>query len=189
MRERILELRGRGYSYNRIIEILGCSKSTVSYYIGKGQKEKHADRQKSRRKNDILRQRTERFKSTPAKGNPKPVPKADYAKRMRHKIEDFHRTTDGYDDRNFTLADVWKKIGDRPICHISGRDIDLSDPHAFAFDHIIPRSKGGDNSLENLGVATKEANLAKSNLTMEELLNLCSDILRHNGYSVTKSGE
>jgi len=40
LEEDIKELKAQGYSYNRITETLGCAKSTVSYYLGKGQKDK-----------------------------------------------------------------------------------------------------------------------------------------------------
>jgi IS30 family transposase len=39
-KEEILRLRAEGMSYNQIAEQLGCSKGTVSYHIGFGQKEK-----------------------------------------------------------------------------------------------------------------------------------------------------
>lgn len=35
MKEKILELREKGYSYNQIVEELKCAKSTVSYYCSK----------------------------------------------------------------------------------------------------------------------------------------------------------
>ena len=40
----ILRLRGEGLTYNQIVEKLGCSKSTVSYYLGKDQKIKNKAR-------------------------------------------------------------------------------------------------------------------------------------------------
>ena len=33
MKEKILELRKKGYSYNQIVEELECAKSTVSYHL------------------------------------------------------------------------------------------------------------------------------------------------------------
>jgi len=36
--EKIFELRGKGYSYRDIELEIGCSKSTISYHLGKGQK-------------------------------------------------------------------------------------------------------------------------------------------------------
>lgn len=40
MKEQILKLRTEGNTYNEIVAIVKCSKSTVSYYCGEGQKEK-----------------------------------------------------------------------------------------------------------------------------------------------------
>jgi transposase len=44
--EEILKLHKEGKSYNQIKEILGCSKGTISYYLGAGQKEKTLNRTK-----------------------------------------------------------------------------------------------------------------------------------------------
>jgi len=45
MREQILKLRLEGKTYKEISAILGCSKGTIAYYCGKGQKEKTRKRQ------------------------------------------------------------------------------------------------------------------------------------------------
>lgn len=39
MKEQILKLRAAGKSYSEIVSELGCSKSTVSFHCGEGQKE------------------------------------------------------------------------------------------------------------------------------------------------------
>ena len=44
MKDKILELRSKGYTYNQIVEELGCSKGTVSYHCGDGQAEKSKNR-------------------------------------------------------------------------------------------------------------------------------------------------
>lgn len=49
MKESILKLRDQGYTYNQIVEELGCAKSTVSYYCGPGQQAKTLQRQKDKR--------------------------------------------------------------------------------------------------------------------------------------------
>ena len=51
----------------------------------------------------------------------------------------------------------------------------------------ISSSKGGDNSLGNLGVLKSDVNQMKSNLTPDELLVRCIKILEYNGYSVSKN--
>jgi hypothetical protein len=47
--ERIFDLRAQGKSYSYIQNELGCSKGTIAYHLGVGQKEKTATRQRDRR--------------------------------------------------------------------------------------------------------------------------------------------
>lgn len=53
LRDSILALYAEGKSYREIVDILGCAKSTVSYYCGKGQKEKTMNRQAQSRHRNI----------------------------------------------------------------------------------------------------------------------------------------
>jgi hypothetical protein len=187
MKEEILKLYSEGKSYNEIYKTLGCAKSTVSYHCGKDQKEKTRNRtNKKRSENPILR-KTENFKS----------------RILKNRCENFQmRIPSDFlppDERSgpflksmkdatilFNHNDVLRKLGENPKCYLTGKNIDLSDVNSFAFDHIIPVSKGGDNSLENLGLTTKDANIAKGSLFVEDLLTLCIEILTYNGYEVSK---
>ena len=56
----------------------------------------------------------------------------------------------------------------------------------YNLDHIIPASRGGDNSLNNLGITHKVANTMKSDLTPEELIEWCKKILEFNNYKIEK---
>ena len=49
MKEDILRLRSIGYTYNEIQKELGCSKGTISYHLGYGQKQKTKARSQKRR--------------------------------------------------------------------------------------------------------------------------------------------
>ena len=80
---------------------------------------------------------------------------------------------------NFTTQDVLDKFGDNPVCYLTGTPIDLNKPETYHFDHIIPTSKGGTNDLSNLGICLKEANNAKSDLSLDELKQLCKKILNY----------
>jgi DNA invertase Pin-like site-specific DNA recombinase len=53
LREDILDLAKKGLSYRQIQAKLGCSKSTIAYHLGKGQKEKAKARRDKQRDNDI----------------------------------------------------------------------------------------------------------------------------------------
>jgi hypothetical protein len=48
-KENILRLKAEGKSYREIQEILGCSKGTIAYHLGPGQKEKTWNRSKDLR--------------------------------------------------------------------------------------------------------------------------------------------
>ena len=55
MKDKILSLRGEGKTYNDITEILGCSKSLVSYYADPKGKSKWMSRQYEKRINQKRR--------------------------------------------------------------------------------------------------------------------------------------
>ena len=108
-----------------------------------------------------------------------------------HKIDAFHKqhkslgaaNGNGY---NFTVNQLEEKIGkNNPLCYLSGRPIDLTDSSSYQLDHMQPRSRGGENTLENCGAACAEANKSKSAMTGDEYLILCKDVLEYNGYYVT----
>lgn len=48
-KDNILKLRAEGKSYNEISKELGCSKGTIAYHVGAGQKEKYHQRSQKRR--------------------------------------------------------------------------------------------------------------------------------------------
>ena len=49
LKEKIIALASKGFSYRQIQKELGCSKSTISYHLGKGQKEKARARVRKQR--------------------------------------------------------------------------------------------------------------------------------------------
>lgn len=173
MKDKILELRLQGKTYNQIVKILNCSKSTVSYYCGKEQKEKNKQRARKRRENDKGRifKKIDNF--------------------LIKRIGDFKiERTNGKIVGNFSSKDAIKILSENPVCYLTGKQIDLKDRKSFELDHIIPASRGGENTLENMGLTCKEANRAKHDLTKEEFINLCKNVLIYQGYEIKlKSGE
>jgi 5-methylcytosine-specific restriction endonuclease McrA len=192
MKEKILELRNQGKSYNQIVEILGCSKSTISYYCGDNQKEKSKERTKELRLNNPLIQKVDNFKSR-VKVNKKFEDKEDkeerYIKESIRKFQtrDYHNKIK-YDKlklKTFNFDDVLEKFGVDTKCYLSGEPINLY-KNNYNLDHIIPVSKNGGNSFENLGIAHEVVNKMKSDLTPEELIEWCIKILTYNGYTISK---
>lgn len=168
--EKIIRLRANGKTYAQIRSELGCSTSLISYYVGEGQKEKTLDRQRKRRSSleGAVKHKTNTFSAE--------------SKKIYSKTTDFHRNGDrSYGEKNFTFLDVIEKYGETTTCYLTGDVIDLAKPSEYEFDHKTPRSRGGNNSFENLGISTREANRAKGTLTVDEFLNLCEKVLRHHG--------
>lgn len=56
---------------------------------------------------------------------------------------------------------------DQNVCHICGYEVDLTvgvyHPMARQFDHVIPLSRGGSHSMENVKVAHRVCNARKNN--------------------------
>lgn len=170
MKEQILKLRAEGKSYKQIKKILGCSLSTISYHCSAGQKKKTRERySKLLDANPLLKKisyfktRLERFSRLKKHG---PNTKLD-----------------------FNYKDVIEKFGENPKCYLTGDCISYLVKESFNLDHIMPRSRGGTNSLDNLQLATPEANQAKADLLLPEFLELCEKVLKNFGYKVEKPNE
>jgi hypothetical protein len=149
---------------NKITKILNCAKSTVSYNCSSG--EKKEDKKRSIRhstKQGALYKKLQGFCYNYGKKD---------LKRKHYPM--------------LNMGEVTKLIGKKPICYLTGEYIDLKDMKNYSLDHIVPMSKGGKSTLDNLGLTTKQANQAKSDLTKEEFLALCLRVVKHNGYRVRK---
>lgn len=53
----------------------------------------------------------------------------------------------------------------QPACHICGEPIDYAlphlDPRSFVIDHVIPLTRGGTDTLDNVKAAHRDCNSAK----------------------------
>jgi len=185
MREKILELRNQGQTYDQISTALGCSKSTVSYHCSLNGKKKVRDRVKKHRENSHpLIRKIESFKARRALKT-----KTEHFQcraSSEHPLRDLGKTRISMRHVNLTFKadDVIKKFGNNPKCNLTGREINWEDSSTYALDHIIPVASGGSNSLENLNLVCPEVNRAKSDLSMEDFLSLCKEVLEYNGYQV-----
>lgn len=179
MKEQILKLRSQGKTYLEIEKELGVRRSTISYHCGEGQKQKSFERSKKLRQENakhIIGRKIDRyvqrkvidFKYGGLKGSGKRRRERDVELAFDHK-------------KAFDIISNTKK------CYLSGRDIDIIDSRSYHLDHIIPLSReGGTSELTNMGIACREANLAKSDMLVEEFVELCKDVLVNFGYEVIK---
>lgn len=174
--QKIIELRSQGKTYKEIIDITGCSKGTVAYHCGPGQKEKKQKRDKKR----TIAHRIE-------------LKAWHFQKALRSRAEDFQRPRVkcqgesflGKRDLSFSWKDVIEKFGWETTCYLTGRKIDLTESSTFSFDHIKPVAHDGPNELDNLGITCKNANRAKSDMSVAEFVQLCKEVCEHHGYKVT----
>jgi 5-methylcytosine-specific restriction endonuclease McrA len=186
MKDQILKLRKEGKTYDEIKNIIGCSKSTISYYCGNGQKEKNIERKRKRRQLNPLSRKIETFKAR------KTLKNKTERFQMRTQLKEVSISKNGKllsrKDCNptFKYSDIIEKYGDNPHCYLTNRPINWNDPSTYVLDHIIPVSLGGENSLDNLGICCPQANSAKSDLCLEDFFSLCKEILINNGYEVKK---
>lgn len=181
----IIDLSTQGMTYSQIAKQLGCSKSTVSYYISKNGKETTSKRHKSYVNSDIgyFVKRLSSFKCR-TKGKGKNQCK-DYNKRIRTSVSYFrNRKPMGTVNNYYTYTEAIEHLGGwQTKCYLTGRPIDIKKDE-YALDHIVPASKGGTNELSNMGITIPQANQMKSDLTVDELLLLCKEILIHHNYKV-----
>lgn len=177
MKEQILELRSQGKTSTQIANELGCNKSMITYYTSEESRAKKKEKQ-STLETRFLIKRVDKFKT----------------KRIADRSKDFQRrvaNSSGSEllktsEKNFGYKDVLDKHGITTKCYLSGVELNLMEDKEFQFDHIVPPGKGGTNSLDNLGITHRIANMMKQDLTKEELFEWCKKILEYNGYVVTK---
>lgn len=175
-KDAILHLRSEGLSYKQIQKKLGCSLSTISYHCGSGSEKSRVLRQVKTRK--PICKKVSNFKTRCTRANYKSL--RSKVKTFKRKRGNGNRTNATVNNisKNYSCQDVIDKIGDNPICYLTGLPIDLNKPETYHLDHIVPTSKGGTNDLSNLGVCLKSANCAKGDLSLNELYDLCEKILR-----------
>lgn len=181
LKQKILQLRSEGFTYDQIKYQLKCSKGTISFHCGENQKEKHSNRLKKNRKKNPLQKKIHQFNwsDRKKKGTRSFSTKTTLHEKLRIKLAFFSEDFNGVSKMMFSINDFLEKIGDEPKCYLTGRKIDLNESSSYHLDHIIPRSKGGTNELDNCQIACKQANQAKSDLTLEEFYKLCEEVLNH----------
>ena len=185
VKDKILKLRAAGKSYNQIVALLGCSKSTVSYHCGNGREKARVLEQVKNRK-PICR-KVSGFKTRCSRANYKNLSSKVKTFKSKSQLKG-NRTNTVVNNisQNYTCQDVLNKFGPHPICYLTGKSINLDKPESYHLDHIVPTSRGGTNDLSNLQICVKEANTAKGQLFIKELYSLCEDILNYRDFLVKK---
>jgi len=173
-KSKIMKLRKAGKKYREIVEALGCAPSTVSYYLSKKIKYNALKRTSKNKK--------QRMVGSPAE-------QLSYI--ISSKLNTFNSIGRGYDKKRtsqkISIQDVRNILEKSSACYLTGKEIDFLDSSSWSMDHKIPRCKGGENTLENLGICDSVANKSKTLLTVDEYLVLCKSVLENFGFSVCKN--
>jgi 5-methylcytosine-specific restriction endonuclease McrA len=183
--EEVIRLKSAGYSRSKILEQLNI---TYSDLVGSEYKIKHINDppQKPKRpwirrnlKDRILIRKISTFKSV-RKLSQKEINSKQKSRRiLQMKMGQFFKNKkEGFQMSTFNVDQLLEKIGDNPKCYLTGKSIDLSKSRTYELDHIVPRSKGGTNDLDNCNIAIKEANRAKGDLLLEEFIDLCKNVIK-----------
>ena len=182
-KNRIFKLREQGKSYKEICEILGCSKSTVSYYCDPKGKEKVIKRtNKVEKWKRLLIKKIDKFSSRKYKNYIKPLRKITFERKLYLAWYDFINRNGKV--KMYGYEKVLEHIGGwQTKCYLTGRPIDLTKDD-YCFDHIEPVSKGGNCEIDNLGITCPIANQSKTNMNLNEYLSLCKEVLENFGYTV-----
>lgn len=184
---KIIELRKLGYSYNKIQFELKCSKGAIAYYINPNEKNNCKKRTIKNRATILLSKKVFDFTNKTLKEQKILIKKErTLNQRLSIKIMKFNciNHKGAKMKSKFTVEELKERIKNVKCCELSGRPLDITNTTSWHLDHKIPVSRGGDNSLDNVAILAKEVNFAKHNMTNDELIQLCKDILIFNGYKI-----
>ena len=92
-----------------------------------------------------------------------------------------------YQKRDENHKNILNKLIENPVCYLTGRKIDLSNGSSYHIDHINPYTDSKDNSIDNAQLACRDANMSKSDMSLENYLKLCKEVLEYHGYDIKKN--
>jgi 5-methylcytosine-specific restriction endonuclease McrA len=183
---KIKALREQGFSYIDIQNTLNCSKGTISYHLGKGQKEKTKKRRANVSHSTYIHvKRINCFQNRTIRTQKKLNPTTSYTHRQMSKAITA-KASKFQKNAAFNYKDVHAKYGDYFQCALTGRPLSWNKPQEYEYDHILPIARGGTACLDNLQIVCTDANRAKNDLTEEEFLDLCKEVVLNAGYKVWK---
>lgn len=183
LKEKILELKEKGLGQSEIALKLGCAKSTVCWHFDPNKQLKKAQERKKKIPDYEIKncRNISRFFCSKTENKQKIKIKDLTFKEAhatnRNRLKNFSKHYKSYTmEQKTKIKSVKQKYGITEsnttfTCIYTGKILDWTRPEEYQYDHIVPRSRGGENTLENLQIISKEANQAKGDMTHEEFVN------------------
>jgi len=98
--------------------------------------------------------------------------------RIRHPFKRLCKSANKKHSTKLTPIMLWSVARKQKlICPLTGKRLTLEN---ISLDHIIPLSKGGENTVNNIRLTDKSANLAKHFLSDTEFIRLCQEVVSYN---------
>jgi 5-methylcytosine-specific restriction endonuclease McrA len=176
-KNKIKRLRNKGLTFKEISEIMGCCTRAVRRnFYGNTNHTYDTIEGKSywTRRRELQRQKNELFYIATLK--------AHAFLHSRVKVEKENKGN-RFKRRDF-ITKIYELLQHNPICYLTGDIINVYDSNSYNLDHIISLAKGGSRTIENVGIATRDANMAKLDMSVDEFILMCKKVLIHNGYKV-----
>lgn len=181
-RDDILRLNKEGISGRQIAKTLGCSTACVERHLSNTTRETQRRARNNWKKNNPWYEKLSTFCRTKNRWKNNRISKCSFLDKINKRLNNFADYTMTQDDKQKVI----ERLKENPVCYLTGQTFDIYDTYSYNFDHIVPPGKGGSNEIDNLGFATRQANLAKTNMTVDEFIQLCKTVLEHNGFEVIK---
>lgn len=81
------------------------------------------------------------------------------------------------DDKRITSKRLRRVLEQQDYrCFFTGRKLS---PDVASVDHMLPISRGGTNTIDNVCVVHADVNRAKGTLTVSEFVELCREVVEH----------
>lgn len=192
MLDQILKLKEEGFNQSQIAKKLGCSPSTVCWHLNpEKQLKKSQERKKKIAPHMVKWQRNiSRFSTAKTKNKQKREIKdltfSEASAKFRGRLKDYAKKHKSDTERTkmVNIAKVVEKYNiteenTKIVCRYTGDALDWNRPTECEIDHEHPRSKGGDNTIDNLQILSKPANQAKGDMTHDEFIAFIKKCYHH----------
>ena len=192
MLDQILKLKEEGFNQYQIAKKLKCSPSTVCWHLNpEKQLKKSQERKKKIAPHMVKWQRNiSRFSTAKTKNKQKREIKdltfSEASAKFRGRLKDYAKKHKSDTERTkmVNIAKVVEKYNiteenTKIICRYTGDVLDWKKPEECEIDHEHHRSKGGENTIENLQILSKLANQAKGDMTHDEFIDFIKKCYQH----------